>query len=231
MAHFSVRAYTLIIKTKRTNKKALYRTGKLHRVQIMRTKQSSNNLFTNKAKQLGMTFIELFAGLGITSALTVMALPGLETLKPGDDTKIQVAGIKAAVEFAKTAAVDHSTEVTLCHSADAKTCGGTWNDGWLVFVDENGDRQVNSNDVILRSGEKIEGSNIYLHSAIKHSIQFTAQGFAKNAGTYQVCNKENQLASADGISINRSGMLVTAIDSNKDNIRENHDQTPFTCAG
>ena len=186
--------------------------------------------FTKQTSQKGLTFIELIAGVGITSILTVMAVPSLDSLTPNSDTEASVAGIQSAADIAKLAAIDHASDVTLCHSADGKSCGGNWNDGWIVFVDRDSDRMVDGNDLIIKKGEKSEGTKIYFHSAISHSIQFNAQGFAKNPGTYQVCDNQNDIHSAHGVSINRSGLLIEAKDSNSDSVRENYDQTPFTCA-
>ena len=181
--------------------------------------------------QKGLTFIELIAGLGITSALTVMAIPSFDALTPGSEAEVVISSLSQDIEFAKTAAVSNNAKVTLCNSADASSCNGDWNDGWLVFIDNNGDRKVSEDDVVLRTGSKAAGTKVFMKSSIKHSVQFNAQGFASNTATYQVCNEALRAEEAHGLIINRSGLTLAANDSNGDSIRENHDQTPFTCQG
>jgi type IV fimbrial biogenesis protein FimT len=40
--------------------------------------------------------------------------------------------------------------VTVCRSANGTACGGTWNNGWIVFVDGGTAGSVDGTDEILR---------------------------------------------------------------------------------
>ena len=48
--------------------------------------------------------------------------------------------------------------MTVCPSSDGASCdaGGAWNQGWIVFVDINGDRQVDGGETIERAVAEIE---------------------------------------------------------------------------
>jgi len=41
----------------------------------------------------------------------------------------------SALTIARSEAVRRSDRVSICRSADGAACGGTWQDGWIVFVD------------------------------------------------------------------------------------------------
>jgi Tfp pilus assembly protein FimT len=62
--------------------------------------------------------------------------------------------LHAAFMMARTEAAHAKTNVTICASADpmgAANCGGTWDQGYVVFIDDDADQVRDAGEAILRS--------------------------------------------------------------------------------
>ncbi len=56
------------------------------------------------------------------------------------------------LRFARSEAIKRTTRVSICSSANGTSCATTasWKDGWIVFIDDDGDGTVDPSDVVLR---------------------------------------------------------------------------------
>jgi Tfp pilus assembly protein FimT len=62
--------------------------------------------------------------------------------------------LHAAFQMARSEAAHAKANVTICASADpmgAANCGGTWDQGYVVFIDDNADQVRDAGEAILRS--------------------------------------------------------------------------------
>lgn len=55
------------------------------------------------------------------------------------------------IQMARSEAMKTSRRISMCTSADAASCAGdnNWMQGWIVFIDENGDADVDADDTII----------------------------------------------------------------------------------
>lgn len=58
-------------------------------------------------------------------------------------------GLFTAFQLARNEAVSRRVHVVVCASAAGEICGGNWDNGSLVFVDANRNRQRESNERLL----------------------------------------------------------------------------------
>ena len=93
-------------------------------------------------KQDGFTLVEMMVVLVILSVLIVISAPGLSDLIKNNRMLSQVYGMRAALNGARSEALAQRSFVTLCRSNDGANCGGSWNQGYIAFVDANGDGVV-----------------------------------------------------------------------------------------
>ena len=66
------------------------------------------------------------------------------------------------MSIARAEAVKRGVATAVCASADGKTCGGAWKDGWIIFTDspDGGNYgTVNGDDTVLKRVNAIEGAN------------------------------------------------------------------------
>jgi type IV fimbrial biogenesis protein FimT len=64
--------------------------------------------------------------------------------------------LHASFLMARSEAARAKTNITICASADQSTCGGTWEQGYIVFLDENGDLdRAGPTETILRAHQEV----------------------------------------------------------------------------
>lgn len=88
----------------------------------------------------GFTLIEMLSVLLIVSILAAMAMPAFDGFMNDSARRSQLININSAIQYARGEAISKSQQVQVCASVDGNTCSGvvTWDDGWIVFADVNG---------------------------------------------------------------------------------------------
>lgn len=112
----------------------------------------------SKRTNAGFTLVELIITLVIATVLVVVGVPSMRSFI--QDSRIITASneLITALNYARSEAIKHYTEVTLCPSDDGATCTATdWERGWLVFVDGDTQGQVDADDEIIRVQQALEG--------------------------------------------------------------------------
>ncbi len=94
-------------------------------------------------KQSGFTLIELVITIAIISILLVVGVPSLKTFMQGNQLVATSNDLVSALHIARSEAVRLESRVTICESDNGTSClspgTGNWKNGWIVFVDANGD--------------------------------------------------------------------------------------------
>ena len=105
----------------------------------------------NRSIQTGFTLAELLATVGIGALLLSVGLPGLTTFAK-NARQISVSNeFLADFHYARDLAITNNNRVTICPSSNGISCNGaSWEDGRIVFVDNDGDRVVDADDVVQR---------------------------------------------------------------------------------
>ena len=65
----------------------------------------------------------------------------------------------ADLRLARSEAVKRSAVVAVCASSDGQSCLATagWREGWIVFVDRDGNRRVDAGEEVIRVQERLAG--------------------------------------------------------------------------
>ena len=151
----------------------------------------------------GFTLVELLVVLAVASILLAIAVPGYAFLVGASRLAAVTNDLVAAVHLARSEAIKRGARVTVCKSSSTMavqpSCDGTasWQEGWLVFVDEGARGVIDSGDTLLWSKDRateaatITASNFTLFvSYLPSGVSQGPNGLAN--GTLHVCVDGNR---------------------------------------
>ena len=108
----------------------------------------------DKRQQTGFTLYELMITVMVVAIILSFGIPNLRNFTLNSRITGTANDLHAAFMMARTEAAHAKTNVTICASADpmgAANCGGTWDQGYVVFIDDDADRARDPGEAILRS--------------------------------------------------------------------------------
>ena len=129
----------------------------------------------------GFTLIETLGVLGIVAILATVGVPALQNLLMDVRMTTRVNEFVSHLHLARSEAIHRQQRITLCPSSDQIVCAKTpqWQHGWMVFIDENGNKIHENSEVLLRvQGQQHVSSTIKsgLHSPIIFQPEGTSGG-------------------------------------------------------
>lgn len=105
-------------------------------------------------RSAGMTLLELLLAIGLLGLLMALALPAFANFI-GDSRLVSERNRLAAdLRYGRNEAIYNNSQVVACPSADLANCSPApeWHSGWLVFMDDDLDREHDPDESILRAG-------------------------------------------------------------------------------
>ena len=127
-----------------------------------------------------------------------------------------VAIILADLFLARSEAIERRLRVVVCRSADGASCAlsGSWEQGWIVFADADGNGQRAPGEPLVRVQQALPaGVRLTGTATMAKYVSYAPTGAAKTigggfqAGTLTVCTASPGTATARRIIISSSGML------------------------
>ena len=110
----------------------------------------------DKQSQHGFTLYELMITVTIVGVILTFGIPNLTAFTQNSRMTSSANDLHAAFHLARSEAARARTNITICASADpmgaGSDCDGTWDQGYIVFIDDNGDRaRAGANETVLRA--------------------------------------------------------------------------------
>jgi len=169
-------------------------------------------------KHNGLTLIELLITVVILGIMASLALPNLSTVVRSSQRSAAYNTIAGTINLARLEAIKRSRVVVLCASSDLNSCqsatGANWNDGWLVFVDGNGDGALDSGETVLRR-DPAGANGITVTSSLGAIISLAPRGRLRSQGTVLICDNGNDdTAMALNLWVTGLGRIATDSDGN-----------------
>lgn len=133
----------------------------------------------------GFTLIELVLTLAIVSILAAIAVPASLKMIADNRLMFQANDVVAMLHFARSEAIKRATKITICkRNANAKSCGGDWSNGWIIY---KGEYIANPNpEDILLEYDKLSGNNTVIPS-YANFLTFNSTGKTSD-GNFILCN-------------------------------------------
>jgi len=88
-------------------------------------------------RHVGFSLLELLIVLVIGSILLTLAAPAFSTSVLNARRTADVNAFVATVHLARSESAKRSVPVTLCGSADGRSCAGSFDAGWLVIAEDD----------------------------------------------------------------------------------------------
>ncbi len=144
----------------------------------------------------GFTFIEIMIALVVFGVLLTAALPAYRDWIAAQQLANHAHFIADTLDLARSEAIKHGYRINLCKTRDRRRCtdDGGWEQGWLMFVDENRSGQVDDDEIVLhREGPARDGITMRGNRPVEDYVSYTSLGHARllsgalQMGTFVIC--------------------------------------------
>lgn len=161
--------------------------------------------------QAGFTLYELLITVLVVGVILTFAVPNMQDFTRNSRMTSTANDMHAAFHLARSESSRAKSNITICPSADGASCGGTWEDGYIVFVDDDGDLSVDGGtDSVLRSHDEIaEGVSLAIAGDATY-FSYASTGLGRpnvggNTAISQVvmCDERGNIIGAGGNSAAR----------------------------
>ena len=101
------------------------------------------------------TLIELMITIAVAAVVLTLGVPGFGRVIERNQLSAHINEMVSTLHFARSEAIRRNKAITVCHSNDGSTCGGVgYEDGWLMFFDDNNDGDYSDTGEELLKGSK-----------------------------------------------------------------------------
>jgi type IV fimbrial biogenesis protein FimT len=114
-----------------------------------------HKLHDHRRRAGGFTLIELLTTVAIIVIILTLAAPSFTAFQRNSELTGVANTMLASLSSARSEAMKRGRNTFVVPTADCKTWGDDWTQGWLVFVDNNGSQSLNSGDEILSCEPKV----------------------------------------------------------------------------
>jgi len=134
--------------------------------------------------QSGFTLYELLIVMIIVSVVLSYGMANLSEFSQNGRMTASANDLHAAFYMARSESARAKTNITVCASADpmgaGADCDGTWDQGYIVFIDTNGDLlRAGATETILRRHDIIErGVNLRIANDARY-FSFASSGLGR----------------------------------------------------
>ena len=169
---------------------------------------------TKPARQSGFTLIELLVALAVVAVLVMTGIPSFADLIKNNRVSTQANALMRALQLARSEAVKRGGQVTVCKSANQTACitSGNWEQGWIVFVDNDGDGVIDAGEDIVRVQATLPTSyTVKVGANLDDWVGYLPSGLTKGAGalgndTFKIC-ADNNVNYSRHLIVSRSGRV------------------------
>ena len=106
---------------------------------------------TVRRRQEGFTLAELMVSIGIGSLLLSVGVPSYTTVTQNARQVSSSNELLSNLHFAREMSITRNVRVTLCPSSSGNDCEAVdWTDGWILFLDNDGDQAVDAGETVER---------------------------------------------------------------------------------
>lgn len=161
-----------------------------------------------------MSLAEVLVTLGIVGTVIGTAAPAAGDMVEAVRLSSASSDILGDLYLARMEALKRNRRVALCKSADGLQCSaaGGWEQGWIVFHDENNNGAVDPGEELISRHEPLPASlRLSGNQPVAKYISYTALGASKltgggfQAGTLTLCRRSAEPTPSRQLVLNSVG--------------------------
>lgn len=163
----------------------------------------------------GLTLIELMVVLALLALTLTLAAPSMSQLVHKTQVRAQAGRLLSAINLVRSEAILRNTRVSMCPSemslsGIAECSGGDYSAGWIVFVNSDGDGEVDSpDDEVLGVYDPLPAAytltNRSGQAVADQVITYFPDGSSRRNLTLQVCSALNDAIEPWSVILNMVG--------------------------
>ncbi len=180
----------------------------------------------------GFSLLELLVTIAMVAALFSIAMPSYDDFIKRYKIKAEVNKWLLALNFARQTAITSGNIITLCPSSNKLSCGASWREGAIVFVDLNKNHIKDPNEILLHTFDSSFANQQVSWRAFQNRnyLQFQQNGFtwAQN-GTFRICVAASTLQYNRALIVTRSGRIRLSTDVNGDGFHQDSKGAKISC--
>ncbi|MEX2123916.1 MAG: GspH/FimT family pseudopilin [Woeseia sp.] len=165
----------------------------------------------NSTKQHGFTLYELLITLLIVGMVLALGIPNLSDFTQNSRITGTANDLHSSFMVGRSEAARAKTNITICASSNAATCNGaSFDQGWIIFVDINGDiERGGADENLLRSHPAVDDRIDIITDNGATYFSFAASGLGRgdvdgpSFGTAMICDERGHQLAAGGSSAAR----------------------------
>ncbi len=165
----------------------------------------------HSARTPGFTLIEAMIVLAVMATLLAIGLPSYQNFIQGQRVNTAMHLLAAHMASARMTAISHRAPTVVCPSNGAGGCrtDGDWTQGWLMFLDKDGNRRPDLPTDILRDERApIHGSLRIVSSAGRSQLRYQPTGYSYGSNiTVRICREDRLLGT---VIVNNTGRVRSA---------------------
>ena len=182
-------------------------------------------LWSQGARQHGVTLIELMVGIALVAILLATAAPNFQGMTASSRLTSSSNDLLGSLQLARSQAIRSGSRVTVCRSIDGLQCNTNaavgWNQGWIVFQDTtrtSADAEVDAGENIIANINGLAaGLTIVGSMPISAYVSFAADGRSRlmgggiQSGTIRVCSSASSLTNnnrARDLIVSSTGQVI-----------------------
>jgi type IV fimbrial biogenesis protein FimT len=168
----------------------------------------------NRRPCAGFTLTEMLATLAVSATLLSIGIPSMKSVVNSSRVSSASSDFFASLMLTRGEAMKRRVRVVMCKSADGKSCtaAGTWQQGWIVFVDSNGDGERAASEPLLQARQAMGAAlRFTATSPVARYVSYSPTGATLlvgggfQAGTLTVCSQSTGMTTARQVILSSSG--------------------------
>jgi len=160
-----------------------------------------------KRNAQGYTLIEAMVAMAILAIGTTIAVPAMRELLQHQRAIAATSALTTQLQLARMAAVTYRQPAVLCPSSSGSACDSStdWSGGWILFMDPNGNRELDPGEDVVRVESARNSRTLRLPgSQGRPRVRYMPDGRSAGSNlTISVCSSDGSLLRA--VIVNNAG--------------------------